>query len=186
MIREDFYKDVSGRMEKAVSAFENELGGFRTGRANPKLVEDIDVEVYGSRMKLKELATISVPEPRLIVIQPWDKSALTSIEKAIRISDLKVSPVSEGGVVRIPLPPLSDERRKEMAKVISKKAEEARVAVRNVRQESMNRMQELKKKGESTEDEEKRGRERVQKMTDSAIVKIDQAMTQKTEELQKI
>lgn len=186
MIPESFFKDSGVRMDKVNEAFAAELTGFRTGRASTKILEDLDVEAYGSRMKLKELASLSVPEPHLIVVQPWDKSVLQAIDKAIRTSDLKVSPVAEGGMIRVPIPALSEDRRKELMKVISKKAEEARVAVRNVRHEELGRMQELRKKGEATEDEEKRGKERIQKLTDAAIKKIDDALQQKNDEIQKI
>ena len=186
MISDSFFTECNSRMDKAHEAYAAELAGIRTGRASTKLLEELEVEAYGSMMRLKELASITVPEPRLLVVQPWDKAVAAAIEKAIRTSDLKLSPVAETGMIRVPIPPLSEERRKELTKVISKKSEEARVAVRNVRHESLNKMQDMKKKGEATEDEEKRGKDRIQKMTDAAIRKIDEAAAQKTEEVQKV
>ncbi len=186
MISESVFGESQVKMERVVEAYASELAGFRTGRASTRLLEDLEVDVYGSKMRLKELATLSVPEPSLITIQPWDKSAVQAIDKAIRTSDMNLSPVAEGGILRVPIPSLSEERRKELSKVISKKAEEARVSARNVRHDLLARIQEMKKKGEATEDEERRGKERAQKMTDGAIKKIDEAMAKKTEELQRI
>ena len=186
MITESFFKEGETRMAKVCEAFNTELGGFRTGRASTKLLEDLDVDAYGSRMKLKELATINVPEPHMLMVQPWDKTVAQAIEKAIRTSDLKLSPVSETGFIRVPIPPLSEERRREISKVVSKKAEESRVAVRNVRHDLLGKMQDQKKKGDATEDEEKRGKDRIQKMTDAEIRKIDDAMAKKIEEIGKV
>lgn len=186
MIPESFFKDGGTRMDKVYEAYTAELSGFRTGRASTKILEDLDVEAYGSKMKLKELASISVPEPQLLVVQPWDKSVTQAVEKAIRTSDLNLSPVSEGGLIRVRIPALSEERRKELTKIISKKAEEARVSVRNVRHEMLDKIQEMRKKGEASEDEEKRGKERIQKLTDAAIQKADGATAKKIEEIQKV
>lgn len=186
MVPESFFKDSGGQMDKSVEAFNADLASFRTGRASTKLLEEIGVEAYGSTMRLKELASITVPEPHLLVVQPWDKTVTQAIDKAIRTSDLKLSPVSEGGVIRVPIQPLSEERRKELTKLLSKKAEEARVAVRNVRHETIALLQEMKKKGDATEDEEKRGKDRIQKMTDAAIKKVDDLLAQKTEEVQRV
>lgn len=173
-------------MDKVFDAYAADLSGFRTGRASTKILEDLEVEAYGSKMRLKELASISVPEPNLLIVQPWDKAVAQPIEKSIRTSDLNLSPVSEGGMIRVRIPPLSEERRKELTKVISKKAEEARVAVRSVRHETLDQAQTMKKKGEATEDEEKRCRDRIQKLTDAEIRRIDDATAKKIEDLQKV
>jgi len=186
VIAESFYAETGGQMDKVAEAFSNELSGFRTGRASSKMLEDLEVEVYGSKMRLKELASITVPEANMILVQPWDKSAAQAIEKAIRISDLKVSPVSESGVIRVPIPPLSEERRKELGKIISKKAEESRVSIRGIRHERLGQIQEMRKKGTATEDDERRAKERIQKQTDQAIKKVDELMNKKIEELQKV
>lgn len=186
MISESFFKETGSKMDKVCEAYATDLAGFRSGRASTKILEDLDVEAYGSKMKMKELASISVPEPQLLVVQPWDKAVSQAIEKAIRTSDLNLSPVSESGLIRVRIPPLSEERRKELTKIISKKAEESRVAVRNVRHERIELAQQMKKKGEASEDEEKRSKERIQKQTDAAIQKIDDLTAKKIEELQKV
>lgn len=186
MIAEGFFTSGGAQMDKIVQAYSAELAAFRTGRASTKLLEDVEVDAYGSKMRLKELGTISIPEPSMLVVQPWDKSVLQAIDKAIRTSGLNLSPVAESGVLRVPVPPLSEERRKEMAKAISKKAEDARVSIRNVRHELINKLAEMKKKNEATEDEEKRGRDRVQKLTDASIKKIDETTVKKIEELQRV
>ncbi len=186
MIPESFFKDSGARMDKVYEAYTAELSGFRTGRASTKILEDLDVEAYGSKMKLKELASISVPEPQLLVVQPWDKSVTQAVEKSIRTSDLNLSPVSEGGLIRVRIPALSEERRKELTKVISKKAEDARVSVRSVRHEMLDKVQEMRKKGEASEDEEKRGKDRIQKLTDAEIQKIDGVTAKKIEDIQKV
>lgn len=186
MIPESLFNEYSSKMDKVHEAYITDLMGFRTGRASTKLLEDLEVEAYGSRMRLKEVGTINVPEPNMLTVQPWDKSVLQAIDKAIRTADMNLSPVAEGGMLRVPIPPLSEERRKELSKVISKKAEECRVAIRNLRHELLGRIQDLKKKGEATEDEERRGKDRAQKMTDGTIKKVDETMAKKTDELQKV
>ena len=129
--------ELSKKLDGAIDFFKADIAQVRTGRANPVLIEDLSVEVYGSVMKVKELGTISVPEPQLIVVSPWDKSVLTLIDKAIRESDLKLNPVTADGVIRIPIPPLSQERREEFAKMVNTKMESARQAIRNIRQEAL-------------------------------------------------
>ncbi|MBI4179030.1 ribosome recycling factor [bacterium] len=185
MINESLFTAAASDMDKSCQAYSDELAGIRTGRASSKLLEDIEVEAYGSKMRLKELASIAVSDPRLLVVQPWDKSVMPAIEKAIRTSDLKLTPAVEGGAVRVPIPVLSEERRKELSKVLSKKAEDARVSVRNIRREVLDRIQDMRKKSEATEDEEKRSKDRVQKLTDAAVRKIDESLAKKSEELEK-
>ncbi|OGH55681.1 MAG: ribosome recycling factor [Candidatus Lindowbacteria bacterium RIFCSPLOWO2_12_FULL_62_27] len=186
MIQESFFKDCGASMDKVCDVFQTDLSGFRTGRASTKILEDLPVDAYGSTMRMKELGSISVPEPNLLVVQPWDRSVTQAIEKSIRTSDLNLSPVVEGGLIRVRIPPLSEERRKELSKVISKKGEEARVSIRAVRHEAVNEAQEMRKKGEAAEDEEKRAKDRIQKLTDAAIRKIDDATNKKIEEIQKV
>jgi len=186
MIEDSFFGDATDRMEKAYGAFVDELAGLRTGRVSSKLVEDIQVDTYGTKMKIKELATINIPEPQMLVIQPWDKTQIQAIDRAIRVSDLNLSPVADGAILRIPIPTLNEDRRKELSKILSKKAEEARIAVRNIRRDKMEELGKLRKARTAGEDEEKRGKEQVQKITDAAISNIDVMLKSKTEEIEKI
>lgn len=186
MTADELIKDTQARMDKCAQAFKQDIQNLRTGRASVKMLEDLPVRAYGSTMTLKELGTINVPEPQLLVVQPWDKSVITDIEKAIRSSELNLSPVTEGGVIRVPVPSLSQERRKELVKLLGKKAEEARVAVRNVRREQNAQLADMKKSGEITEDLEKRYQGQIQKQTDGSIKQIDDLAGQKAKELETV
>ncbi|MEM9170258.1 MAG: ribosome recycling factor [Pseudomonadota bacterium] len=171
------------RMDGAFSALKTEFSGLRTGRATAALVEPISVDAYGSPTPMNQVGTISVPEPRSISIQVWDKSVVGAVEKAIRESGLGVNPVVDGTTVRVPMPPLTEERRVELAKVAGKFAEQARIAVRNVRREGM---EAVKKADGVGEDDQKKLSDRVQTLTDAAIKKIDEALATKESEIMQV
>ena len=175
-------KDLKKRMEGAIAALKSEFGGLRTGRATTSLVEPIDVDAYGSKMPMNQVGTISVPEPRMITIQVWDKGLVSATEKAIRESGLGINPVVDGQNIRIPIPPLTEERRTELTKVAAKYAEQARVAVRNIRHDGMNQA----KIAEGGEDEQKRLHDEVQKLTDEYVKKVDEALAVKEEEIMQV
>lgn len=180
---EDVLKDVEEKMKKTIDYFMKELATLRAGRANPAMVDRLMVNYYGEPTPLNQLANITVPEARLIVIQPWDKNSISDIEKAIMKSDLGVNPTNDGNVVRIAIPQLTEERRKELVKVVRKKAEEARVAVRNVRRDGNDMLKTYEKEKMITEDETKRGQEEIQKITDKYINEIDKIMKAKEKDI---
>ena len=175
--------DVQRRMHGAVEALKHDLGGLRTGRASTSLLEPVTVEVYGAHMPLNQVATISVPEPRMLSVQVWDRSNVGSVEKAIRSAGLGLNPISEGQTLRLPIPDLTEERRKELAKLASQYAEKARIAVRNVRRDAMDLLKQDEKKHEISEDERKRLETEVQKLTDDTIKDIDGATAGKEKEI---
>jgi ribosome recycling factor len=172
--------DIQRRMTGAVEALRHDLGGLRTGRASTTLLEPVTVEVYGSHMPLNQVATISAPEPRMLSVQVWDRSNVGPVEKAIRSAGLGLNPISEGQTLRLPIPDLTEERRKELAKLASQYAEKARIAVRNVRRDAMDGLKQDEKKHEISEDERKRLETEVQKLTDDTVKEID-AVTQAKE-----
>ena len=174
------YKD---RMEKAVSALKEEFGSLRTGRASASLLDQIHVEAYGSNMPLNQVGAVSVPEPRMIVVNVWDRGMVVSVEKAIRSSDLGLNPVVDGQTLRIPIPPLTEERRKDLAKIAGKYAEQQRVAVRNIRRDANEDLRKAQKDAVISQDEEKRMETEVQKLTDEAIKRIDEALKTKEQEI---
>ncbi|WP_029520393.1 ribosome recycling factor [Persephonella sp. IF05-L8] len=179
---QEYLKDAESRMKKAVEKFKEELAGIRTSRASTAIVENIKVDYYGVEMPLKQLATITTPEPSQIVIQAWDQNAIPLIEKALKEANIGANPQTEGNIIRLILPPMTEERRKEIVKFIGKLAEEARIAVRNVRRDDKERLEELKKEGFS-EDEVKKALEQLQKITDKYIQQINQLAEQKEEEV---
>lgn len=183
---QDVEKEAEKKMIGAVEAAQREFATIRTGRANPALLERVTVDYYGTPMPVNQLATISVPEPRLLVISPWDRNALPLIEKAIIKSDLGLTPVSDGHVIRLNIPVLTEERRKEMIKLLHKKAEEARVAVRNVRREANEELKKLEKSGQASEDDVRRAQEHIQKLTDKYIEQIDRITEAKEAELMEV
>lgn len=183
---DDLLKDASVKMTRSIEAFKKELGKVRTGRASFSLVDGIKVDYYGTPTPLQQVGTLSVPESRLITVTPWDAKMIGPIEKAIQASGLGLNPASDGKVVRIPIPPLTEERRKELVKLVKKMAEEARVAVRNVRREAIERVKEKEKKKDISEDEMKRGQERAQKETDAFIKKIDEILKVKEQEIMEV
>jgi len=182
----EILKDVEHRMEKAVEAAQHDFSTIRTGRANPVLLDRILVDYYGNQMHVNQLATITAPEPRLLVIAPWDKNALQAIEKAILASDLGLTPASDGNVIRLQIPYLTEERRREMIKVLHRKSEDAKIAVRNVRRDANEHLKDLEKKHEISEDECKRTQDQVQKLTDRYIEQIDKLQRAKEQELMEV
>ena len=180
---ESLVKDTSARMERSIEAFRKELGKVRTGRASFSLLDGVKVDYYGTPTPLQQVGTLSVPESRLITVTPWDTKMIGPIEKAIQGSGLGLNPSSDGKTVRIPIPPLTEERRKELAKVVRKMAEDARVAVRNVRREAIEKMKDREKKKEISEDVVKRGQERIQKETDAHVKRIDEILKSKEQEI---
>ncbi len=171
------------RMTKSLAALQDDFNTIRTGRASASLFDKIQVEYYGQKTPLNQLATISIPEARLVVIQPWDKSLLGEIEKAIQMSELSVNPNNDGKVIRINIPPLTEERRKEYVKVAKNMAEQSRVAIRNIRRDANDDLKKQQKAGEISEDEEKRLTDEVQKLTDTYIEKINELLEKKEKEI---
>ena len=175
--------DINRRMHGALEVLKHDLAGLRTGRASTNLLDPINVEVYGAQMPLNQVATVSAPEPRLLTVQVWDKSNVGPVEKAIRSAGLGLNPVTDGQMVRLPIPDLTEERRKELAKLVGQYAEKARIAVRNVRRDGMDALKTDEKKHEISEDEHKRLGAEVQKMTDDTIKEIDVAAEAKEKEI---
>jgi ribosome recycling factor len=175
--------EAEKKMAKAVEHLESDLVGIRTGRANPGLVDRLHVEYYGTETPLNQLSNISVPEARLIVIQPWDKSSIPAIEKAIQKSELGLNPSNDGNLIRIVLPQLTEERRRDLVKLVHKRVEEGRVAIRNVRREAHDDMRDLRKENMATEDDLKAGEQRLQRITDRFIAEADQLGTKKESEV---
>jgi ribosome recycling factor len=175
--------DLKRRMHGAVEALKHDLGGLRTGRASVALVEPVHVEVYGSNMPLNQVATVSTPEPRMLSVQVWDRSNVNAVEKAIRNAGLGINPIVDGQVIRLPIPELTEERRKELAKLVGQYAEKAKIAVRNVRRDGMEHLKADEKKHDISEDERKRLENEVQKLTDETIKEIDEAAAAKEKEI---
>ena len=175
--------DIQRRMHGAVDALKHDLGGLRTGRASTALLDTINVEVYGAHMPLNQVATVSVPEPRMLTVQVWDRSNVQPVEKAIRSAGLGLNPITDGQLVRLPIPDLTEERRKELAKLVGQYAEKAKIAVRNVRRDGMDQLKQDEKKHEISEDEHKRLEHDVQKMTDDTIKEIDDLAQSKEKEI---
>lgn len=186
MAEEFDISDLRRRMQGAVAALKQELRGLRTGRASASLVEPVHVEAYGQSMPMNQLATISVPEPRMLSIQVWDKAMVGAVDKAIRNSNLGLSPIVEGQVLRIRIPELNEQRRKEMAKVAHKYAEEARIAVRHIRRDGIDTLKKLLKDKSFGEDEEKRHEHEIQKVTDEFVAEIDSALSAKEIEIMQV
>ncbi len=176
-------KEAEQKMDKSVESLQQELSGFRTGRATPNLLDIVHVDAYGSKMKINQLGNVTVPDSHLIVIDLWDKSLIGAVEKAIMASPLGVNPSNDGRLIRIPIPPLSEERRKELTKVANKMAEEARVAVRNIRRHILETLKKEQKDGKITEDDLHRLSDEVQKLTDKHIEKIDQVLKAKEKDI---
>jgi ribosome recycling factor len=175
--------DLQRRMHGAVDALKHDLVGLRTGRASTNLLDPINVEVYGAHMPLNQVATVSAPEPRMLTVQVWDKSNVGPVEKAIRSAGLGLNPVTDGQMVRLPIPDLTEERRKELAKLVDQYAEKARIAVRNVRRDGNDHLKADEKKHEISEDERKRHETEVQKLTDDTIGEIDELAQSKKKEI---
>lgn len=182
----DVYADTRDRMQKALENLERDYKRLRTGRASVSLVDGIRLDYYGTSTPLNQLATLTVPEPRTIVIQPWDATIIGDVEKAILKSELGLTPMNDGKIIRIGIPPLTQERRRDLVKVIKKKAEEAKVAVRNIRRDANEMLKDLKKEKEISEDEQNRAQEETQKITDDFIKKVDMAYSAKEKEILEI
>jgi ribosome recycling factor len=176
-------KDLKRRMEGAIHAFKTDLASLRTGRASVNLLDPIQVEAYGNLMPLNQVATLSVPEPRMISVSVWDRSMIQAVDRAIRESNLGFNPIVDGQNLRIPVPELNQERRKELARIAHQYAESARVAARNVRRDGMDHLKKAEKDGEISQDEMRQGTERVQKMTDETIAEIDRMLADKEAEI---
>ncbi|MFI3241282.1 MAG: ribosome recycling factor [Alphaproteobacteria bacterium] len=175
--------DLKTRMDKTLDSLNNEFGGLRAGRAHVSLLDGIQVESYGSMTPLSGVASVSVLDARCLSVNVWDRSLAKAVEKAIMESDLGLNPMSDGQLIRVPIPPLSEERRKELTKVASKYAEANKVALRNIRRDGMDAIKKLKKDGEISEDDEKRFETEVQKLTDDAVKKVDEALAQKEKDI---
>jgi ribosome recycling factor len=175
--------DLERRMKGAVESLRHDLGGLRTGRANTTLLEPITVTVYGSQMPLNQVATVSAPEPRLLSVQVWDKANIGPVEKAIRSAGLGLNPINDGNTIRLPIPDLTEERRKELAKLSHQYAEKARIAIRNVRRDGIDNLKADENKKEISEDERKRGETEVQKLTDEMIKAADEVAASKEKEI---
>ena len=180
---EEILENTKERMGKSVDSLQRDLGGIRTGRASTSLVENINVEYYGTQTPLSQLSSISVPEARTIVIQPWDKEALEEIEKGILKSDLGITPNSDGTIIRINVPELTEERRREMVKIVSNMVEAGHVAIRNIRRDSLERIRTLDKEKEISQDDGRRAQQELQNVTDSFITEMDSIKSQKEKEV---
>jgi ribosome recycling factor len=180
---EDVIAKTKTRMEKANEALQKDLNGLRTGRASPALVEHVRVDYYGVPTPIEQLATVSAPEARLLVVQPWDKTALAAVEKGILRSDLGLNPVNDGNVIRLSIPPLSEERRKEMVKLVRKRVEEGKVELRNHRRDAMEELKGLEKNKDISQDDQKRASTQLQKLTDESVAEADKIGKNKETEL---
>jgi ribosome recycling factor len=183
---EDLKKDASERMQKCVLALRNELKRLRTGRAHPSLLEHIRVEYYGNEVPLNQAANVALEDARTITVTPWEKTMVQAIEKAIMKSDLGLMPATAGTIIRVPMPPLTEERRRDLAKVVRHEAENARVAVRNVRRDVMSGLKDLVKEKVVSQDEDRRAQDEIQKLTDKYVGEIDQVLTEKEKELMQV
>ena len=183
---EDFVNEASRKMDRSVEAAAHEFNTVRTGRASAALLDRVQIDYYGTMTPLQQLATINVPEPRMLTVQPYDPGSIKTIERAIQESDLGLTPSNDGKLIRLPIPQLTEERRKELVKVVKGLAEEGRVAVRNVRRDAMHHLKELVRNGDVGDDEERRAEERVQKLTDDHVAKIDELLKRKEAEIMEV
>ncbi len=183
---DDLIKDASARMDKSVEAARHELNTVRTGRASAALLDRVQIDYYGQQTPLRQLATINVPEPRMLTIQPFDPNSVKSIERALQESDLGLTPSNDGKIIRLPIPQLTEERRKELVKVVRQIAEDGRIAVRNIRRDVIHHLKELSKKGDVGEDEERRAEEQVQNLTTDHTHSIDELLKHKEAEIMEV
>ncbi|WP_136661132.1 ribosome recycling factor [Nitratireductor sp. XY-223] len=180
------FADLRRRMEGAISAFKSDIAALRTGRASANVLDPVSVEAYGSQMPLNQVSNISVPEPRMITVSVWDKSMVGAVEKAIRESNLGLNPVTDGSTLRIPLPELNEERRKELVKVAHNYAENGRIAIRHVRKDGMDSLKKAEKDGDISQDESHAQADDVQKLTDEMIAEVDRLLSDKEEEIMQV
>ena len=178
--------DIERRMDGALEALRREFAGLRTGRASASLLEPVQVPAYGSTMPINQVGTISVPEPRMITVQVWDRSLASAVERSIRDAGLGLNPASDGALVRVPIPPLNEERRQELSRVAGKYAEQARVAIRNVRRDGMEMLKRMEKDGEISQDAHHEWSDRIQTMTDDHIANVDATLEQKNSEIMQV
>ncbi|NLY88138.1 MAG: ribosome recycling factor [Firmicutes bacterium] len=182
----DVLKTSQESMEKVIAATKRDFSTIRTGRANPAILERVQVECYGSLTPLKQIAGISAPEPRLLVVQPWDKSIINDVEKAIQKADLGLNPTNDGTVIRLAIPQLTEERRKELVRMVKKEAEEKRVLVRNVRRDAKEKVKKMEKDGLISEDESRKAMDEIQKLTDKYVAEIDKLLAAKEAEIMEV
>jgi len=180
---QDVVKDLEARMQAAIDLLGREFSGVRTGRANTALLDAVRVEAYGTHTPINQMASVSVPDPKTLLIQPWDTTQIAAIEKAILKSDLGLTPSSDGKVIRLTMPTLTEERRKQLAKTVGKLAEEARVSIRNIRRDANDRLKVLAKDKKASQDEERRGHDQIQKTTDKFIGRVDELTKKKEQEI---
>ncbi|HYS29605.1 MAG TPA: ribosome recycling factor [Candidatus Limnocylindria bacterium] len=183
---EDNLREAETKMQKSLDALGKEILTIRTGRASPGLIDRIPVEYYGNPTPLNQLASITAPEPRLIVIQPWDRTVITAVEKALQKSELGLNPANDGQVIRVPIPPLNEERRREYVRLVKRYAESAHVAVRNIRRDQMEKIKGAEKAKQVSADDAKRASERLQKVADRYIAKVDEAAARKEAEIMEV
>ncbi len=177
------FNEFKGKVARAIDAFAKNVSRLRTGRANIQILDGIKVEYYGNNVPINQVATVSIPEPNLVMLKVWDRNAVSAVEKAILASDIGLTPSTQGDVIRVPFPPLTEEKRKELIKQVKKMAEECKVEVRNFRRESNEKIKALEKNTKITEDDSKKGIEKIQKETDASISKIDEIVAAKEKEL---
>ncbi|HSJ10056.1 MAG TPA: ribosome recycling factor [Longimicrobiales bacterium] len=180
------YGEAQAQMDKSMEAMRREFSSVRTGKASPALLDTVRVEAYGSKMPLNQVANVSAPEPRMLIVQPWDKGLMNEIEKSIRNSDLGLNPANDGNVIRVPIPALNEERRRDMVRMLHKQAEEGRIAIRHARQEANKEIKRRQSEHEISEDDARREMDRIQKLTDEHIAKIDQLLKAKEEEVMEV
>lgn len=178
--------EANERMEKTLQSLKRDLGSLRAGRATPSLLDKVHVDYYGTMTPINQLANISAPEPRLLVIQPWDKSSLPNIEKALQKSDLGITPNNDGTVIRINIPALTEERRADLVKIVKKSGEEAKVSIRNIRRDANDGFKKMEKSGDISEDEGRRHQEEIQKLTDRFVKEIDETVTSKEKDIMSV
>lgn len=186
IVIKEITSSIEDKMKKSLEALKKDFASLRAGRATPSLLDKIMVEYYGAMSPINQMANVSVPEPRLLVIQPWDKNVISDIERAIMKSDLGLTPSSDGSLIRISIPQLTQERRAELVKVIKKKAEDARVAIRNLRREANDELKLFEKEGDISEDDNRRGQEEVQKLTDKYIKEVELVLENKEKEIMEV
>lgn len=186
MADDQLLTDLRRRMDGAIEVLRKEFGGLRTGRASASLVEPITVAAYGGTMALNQLANVSVPEPRMITVQVWDRTLVKAVDRAIRESGLGLNPQTEGQVIRVPIPDLNEERRRELTRVTAKYAEQARVSVRNVRRDGIDALKRQEKDGEISQDQQRKQQQDIQHLTDGTIARIDEALAQKDREIMQV
>jgi ribosome recycling factor len=183
---EKVHGDTEDRMKKSLTAFRRELAGIRTGKATTALLDAVRVEAYGQMMPLNQVASISVPESRLLLVQPWDRSILSAVEKALHKSDVGLVPNTDGNVIRLAIPPLTEERRHDLVKIVRKHAEEARVSVRNIRRDANDSLKKAQKDGSISEDDSHKGMDKIQDLTDRYIAEVDTVLQTKEEEIMEV